>query len=387
MKMKLIILAAVLLLGALPLCAQAPEPEPQQQPPAVEEGEDTTTENDDLSGKVDSLNEAFTEAKSVLDALSKLKISGYIQAQYIESERSVNETSGLGTLNLDQFSVRRGRIKFTYQANPTARFVLQPDLASTGITLKDAYIDLIEPWTSWKNTLTAGQFKWPFGFEVLYSSSEREMPERATVVRVLFPNERDRGVQLSGIGFGEKFHYRAALVNGTGTNQAFDFNDRKDFVGRVGYSFGPLDVAVSTYHGADLVAVSGAPRGIEFEKARDGIDFQWVTPLPGFGVRGEYIRGVQPPLPNAPAGAAESDVEGWYVYAIQNIGTRHQFVVRVDEYDPDLDRDGNALRTIGGSYIFHWDANSKFMFAYEQPRLEDNDPPDNQWTVRYQFAF
>ena len=45
---------------------------------------------------------------------------------------------------------------------------------ATGI-VKDG---IIEPWTSWKNTLTAGQFTWPFGFELVHSSSSRELPER-----------------------------------------------------------------------------------------------------------------------------------------------------------------------------------------------------------------
>ena len=87
--------------------------------------------------------------------------------------------------------------------------------------------------------------------------------------------------------------------------------------------------------------------------------------MPGLALRAEYLRGRQP----GPAGSA--DVDGWYAYAVQNIGTRHQFAVRLDEYDPNADRgDGSAswsTRTLGGSYIFHWDANSKVMLAYETP--------------------
>lgn len=271
---------------------------------------------------------------------------------------------------------------------PTSRFVLQPDITSSGVTLKDGYVELTEPWTTWHHTLTAGQFNWPFGFEIMYSSSSREMPERSLVVRTLFPGERDRGVMLSGQGLAERFHYRAAIVNGTGTTQSFDYNKRKDFVGRTGYSFGAVDVAVSAYRGSELVSLGGLTAGRSFDKQREGIDVQWITPLPGLGVRGEYIRGVQPPSPGAPVATARAaDVEGWYAYAIQNIGTRHQFVVRADEYDPDADLPGNATRTIGGSYIFHWDANSKVMLAYEQPRLEMNDPDDDVWTLRYQFSF
>lgn len=314
----------------------------------------------EVTARQEAQPEAPPEMKKVLDALSKLKISGYLQGQYVNDDAS-----------RDQFSVRRARLKFTYQATPTARFVLQPDIASSGVTLKDGYVELIEPWTTWKHTLTAGQFNWPFGFEIGYSSSAREMPERSRVIRTLFPGERDRGVMLSGRGLQERFKYRVAVVNGNGTTGNADTNDRKDVVGRVGYSFGALDVGASVYRGSDLVS------GRELDKQRQGLDFQWATPLAGLGVRGEYITGKQ----------TGADVDGWYFYAIQNIGTRHQLVARIDEYDPNTDVDDNATLTIGGSYVFHWDKHSKVMLAYERPKLEGNDPDDNVFTVRYQYAF
>ncbi|MBK5260513.1 MAG: hypothetical protein JJE51_13055 [Thermoanaerobaculia bacterium] len=359
----------------------------QQTEPGSDEV--TSPSAEDLAGRLDSITEAFTEARNTLDNLNRMRFSGYIQPQYLNDERSINELTGVAaTRNRDQFSVRRARIKFAYQFSPTSRFIFQPDFGTGGApTLKDGYVEYTEPWTTWRNTLTAGQFNWPFGFEIMYSSSSREMPERSNVVRTLFPGERDRGAMLSGVGFGERFNYRVAVVNGTGTAQTFDFNKRKDVVARVGGTLGPLDLGVSLYRGAELVSLTGLTRGREFDKERTGIDFQWVTPVPGLGVRGEYIRGVQPPNPGVAQTVRAADVDGWYAYAIQNLGTRHQFVVRVDEYDPNTDTNNNATRTIGGSYIFHWDANSKFMFAYEQPELEDSDPDDNVFTLRYQYSF
>lgn len=316
-----------------------------------------------------------TQAKP--DLLSRLKLSGYLHAQYVHDESSVDELTGTGTRNRDQFSIRRGRIKFTYQVLPTARLVIQPDFTTSGVTLKDGYVELTEPWTSWKNSLIAGQFNWPFGFEIGYSSSSREMPERSRVVRALFPGERDRGVQFMGRGFDSRFVYQIALVNGTGTTQSTDFNRRKDFVGRVGGTFGPLTLGMSGYDGTDLVPTVGTPQGVELDKERTGVDFQWNTPLPGLGIRGEYIRGAE----------RGADVDGWYAYAIQRVGKRHQFAIRADEYDSNTSLANNAIFTIGGSYIFHWDANAKIHLAWEHPRLERNDPEDDVVTVRLQYAF
>lgn len=381
---------------ALALCVPVFADDAQEQVPdepktaSGESGEESTEEQkktpEEVAAQVESQGEALTEIRNVVDLLNRLKITGYIQAQFVDDERSRDELAAGGTRNLDQFSIRRGRVKFTYQATPTSKFVIQPDVTSSGVVLKDGYVELTEPWTPWKHTLTAGQFNWPFGFEIMYSSSQREVAERSRVVRTLFPGERDRGVMLSGLGLNEKFSYRVAIVNGTGTSSSSDLNQQKDFIGRVGYSFGAFDVGASGYTGEDLVATATKATGVNFEKERFGVDFQWATPVPGLGIRGEFITGKQAPS-SGTTRTKSHDVDGWYFYAIQNLGTRHQFVVRVDEYDADTDVDDNAVRTINPSYIFHWDAHSKVMASYELIENEANDPDDNVFTLRYQFSF
>lgn len=340
-----------------------------------------------LRGAAQEEQPAPPELKKLVDAFNKLKVTGYLQAQYVDDESSENALGGSsGTRNRDQFSVRRARVKFTYQATPTSRFVLQPDITSSGVSLKDGYVELTEPWTQWKHTLTAGQFNWPFGFEIMYSSSQREVPERSRIVRTLFPGERDRGVMLSGRTPNKRFNYRVAIVNGTGTVRGDDLNERKDVVGRVGYSLGAFDVGASLYRGSDLIATSTVATGREFDKQRQGLDVQWTTPIPGLGIRAEYITGKQAPA-SGTSRTESFDVDGWYVYAIQNLGTRHQFAVRLDEYDPDTDTGNNTVRTLNPSYIFHWDAHSKVMAAYEWIESQGSDPDDNIFTLRYQFSF
>jgi len=376
--MKLKLFFAAMLFAATPLLADDAQDDAQDEP--------TPPTTEEVAGRVKGMSEALTEVRNTVDLLSKLKVTGYLQAQFVEDERSRNELAGAGTRNFDQFSVRRARVKFTYQMTPSSRFVLQPDITSSGVTLKDGYVELTEPWTTWKHTLTAGQFNWPYGFEIMYSSSSREVPERSRVIRTLFPGERDRGVMVSGLGFNERFNYRVAIVNGTGTTQTFDANKRKDFVGRLGYSFGAVDVGASAYRGSDLVATSTSSNGREFDKERMGVDVQWATPIPGLGLRGEYLQGKQAPA-SGTSRTQSHDVDGWYFYAIQNLGTRHQVVVRLDEYDPDTNVDDNAVRTINPSYIFHWDAHSKVMASYELIESQANDPDDNVFTLRYQFSF
>jgi hypothetical protein len=401
MKVKLFLIALLVCLplwaddaqelvvaDAPPVAATQDAPEKTDEPQTADgEPAKETPTLEELAARVEALTEALTENRNTTDVLSKMKLSGYIQAQYVSDERSLNELNGAtATRNFDQFSIRRGRVKFTYQWLPTSKFVLQPDVTTSGVTLKDGYIEFTEPWTTWKHTLTAGQFNWPFGFEIMYSSSMREVPERSRVIRTLFPGERDRGVMLSGLGLNERFSYRIAVVNGTGTAQSFDFNKRKDIVGRLGYSFGAIDLGASAYRGSDLVQTSTNTRGREFDKERLGVDFQWATPLPGLGIRGEYIVGKQAPSTGTTRTESQ-DVRGWYFYAMQNIGTRHQVVLRADEYDPDTDLDNNAIRTINPSYVFHWDSHSKVMLSYEFIKNRTADPNDDVFTLRYQYAF
>lgn len=390
MKRCIAIAALLMALCALPLLAddaqddQTPPPPPPAEQTAPEQ---TPPEPTPEQLEKESFTEVFTDLKNTVDALNRLKISGYIQAQYVNDERSVNELGGsTGTRNLDMFSIRRGRVKFQYQFYSTARFTLQPDITSSGVVLKDGYVELTEPWTTWRHTLTAGQFNWPFGFEIGYSSSMREVPERSRVYRTLFPGERDRGVMLSGLGMQERFRYALAVVNGTGTSRSDDLNKRKDVLGRVSYTFGPVDLGASVYRGSDLVATATNARGIEFDKERQGVDFQWITPVRGLGIRGEYITGKQAPA-SGTTRTRSFDVDGWYLYLIQNLGTQHQLVLRVDEYDGNTDVSGDAVRTWTPTYIFHWDANSKVMFGYEIPKTERNDPDDNVFTLRYQYSF
>ncbi|HEX7705043.1 MAG TPA: porin [Thermoanaerobaculia bacterium] len=356
--------------------SQKPDPQPTQEGISGEK----------IAEKVKSLGEDVSTLRKNLEVLRRMRLSGYIQPQFVDDQSSSDELTGTSTRNRDQFSVRRARVKFTYQVLPTSRFVVQPDITSSGVSLKDGYLELTEPWTSWKHTLTAGQFTWPFGFELLQSSNAREMPERSRAVQTLFPGVRDRGVMLSGLGLQDRFRYQVAIVNGTGTTQSFDANSRKDFVGRASWSFGQLNAGASIYRGHELVATDLNPRGVEFDKEREGIDLQWKTPVNGLALRGEYITGRQAPSSGSSL-ATSRDVAGWYLYAVQNIGTRHQLILRTDQYDPDTDVARNATRTLGGSYIFHWDANSKVMFAYEAPRNQINDPDDDVLTIRYQFSF
>src|SRR6185369_15157895 len=153
----------------------------------------------------------------------------------------------------DRFLVRRGRLKTVY-AGENAEYLLQIDATGEGVTLKDAEATFIDTWSPLGIRFTLGQFKVPFGYEVLQSSADREMPERARVIRALFPDERDRGLRVTARW--EWLRFMGAVVNGNFTNDAvyvaLDQNRYMNTYLRLGADFDFLVFNVSYEFGENL---------------------------------------------------------------------------------------------------------------------------------------
>jgi len=296
----------------------------------------------------------------------------------------------------NRFMIRRGRVKFAYEGKLT-QFVLQLDATEKGVSLKDAYISFKDPWMQ-MFTVKGGVFDRPFGFEISYSSSLRETPERSRVFQTLFPGERDLGAMLTIQPRKEsRFNFirlNAALICGNGV--APEIDSRKDFVGQLGINKTTRDekfryaVGISYYNGgifqetkkvyhmttlADgmtegfVVDSTESNKGEYAKREYFGVDAQFsldwflgVTTL-----RGEYLWGSQPgnyksnvspfnrtlppqaippATPDAPYDTYNRSFNGGYIYFIQNIlQSRHEVVVKYDFLDPNTDVKGEDARS------------------------------------------
>lgn len=336
-----------------------------------------------LNGVAEGLNERITTAEGSLSKLTKIKVSGYIQAQYQYFENpSIQPTN--------YFSIRRARIKFTYEMTDGVKFVLQPDFVPGAVSVKDAYLVLNDRWTK-AFSLTVGKFNRP-NYEVEYSSSQREIAERSLVIRTLYPGERAIGAKLEYNPLELPIHVQLALFNGAdgvtinnnaGVNQNTvenkDFDNYKDLMARVTYNlrlgnFGGLDFgahgnygvfksnAVKTL-GSDYTTVSDIKFGDPLRKKWLGAEFQlFADVLGGLSVKGEYLfgnnasvgyshvpAGVDPVKNPAIAGVAnfQNNFSGYYIYFIKNLGTKNQFAFRYDYYDPNTDITGADVKVLG----------------------------------------
>lgn len=352
--------------------------------------------NDSL---ISTLQADEENSKTALELISRLKITGYIQAQWqLADTAGINSFSGgnFAKTTDNRFAVRRGRIKFTYDYS-FSKFVLQLDATEKGVSIKDAYIAILDPWANFV-TLTAGVFDRPFGYEISYSSSSRETPERSRAFQSLFPGERDLGAKITlQPKKGTRYDFiklDAGLFTGNGINSETD--SRKDFIGHLSinkanvaqtfkYGFGVSYYNGGVFQGTKYIynpgTLSDGNYGFMVDSTTSnkngyakrqylGVDAQasLQSAIGYTTVRAEYLTGKQPgsnltnQSPNSGAALATDtynrDFAAGYIYLIQNIGdTKNQLVVKYDWYDPNTKVSSDKITAKNGAVKTYLTAN------------------------------
>ena len=396
----------------------------------------------------DSTQSTLMKLYQDVEALKKLKINGYVQAQYqLADSVGINSYAGGNFPANDdkRFLIRRGRLKATYLTTNSS-FVFQVDATEAGaVTLKDAYFKFTEPYLK-VFSVTAGVFNRPFVFEVPYSSSDRESPERGRMSQIIFPGERDMGFMLTIQGPKTSpwnaLKLDAGLVNGTGLGFK-EFDKKKDFVAHLTLNKASKSekvkygIGVSYYNGGfrqdndsvfsiqtvndslRFVQENGNFLGSTTERKYYGADAQlsidWIGGITT--LRAEFITGDQASIAKdmKSIGAAikvpvyNRKFNGGYFYFLQNIGqSKAQIVAKFDFFDPNTDVKGDeiglsksglneadiAYNTIGLGAIWRFDQNLKLMAYYDIVKNEEtnltgysSDVKDNVLTLRLQYRF
>ena len=331
----------------------------------------------ELSDILTGVNERLSTAESDLSKLTKIKVSGYIQAQYQNFESLAIQPS-------NYWSIRRARVKFTYEMTDGVKFVLQPDFAPGSLSIKDAYAVLsghgLKSFSLW-----AGKFNRP-NYEVEYTSSQREVAERSLIIRTLYPGERGIGAKLEYNPLTVPFHFQIAMLNGSesltitdakstnlNSNENKDFDNYKDIMIRTTYNlklgnFGGLDFGAHGYLGSlksnavktlssDYTTIKDVQVGDAIKRNWLGGEFQlFADVLGGMSVKGEYIAGKNASVGYSPIAASgstaavaglpnfQNNFSGYYLYFIKNLGKKNQFAFRYDYYDPNTDISGKEVK-------------------------------------------
>ncbi|MDZ4722598.1 MAG: porin [candidate division Zixibacteria bacterium] len=408
----------------------------------AQSSEDSANIGDDrLHGQVESINENLAVVNSDLSILKWLKVSGYLQARY-----ELNDTSQNGVLNGDysknrnanNFYIRRGRLKFTFQPLTSSRYVFYIDASKQSISLKEAYVELNKRFGEHGFALTAGQFNIPFGYEIEYSSSKRDFPERSLAENKLFKGERDRGLNFTYV-MPRYLQFNIALLQGWGIEGSegksptwYDPTIAKDFVARAKAKLGMVDLGISGYWGKNYlagspsvaaragvttwfdangnsiidagettttapVAAKSAVAGFEKDKTRYGADAQVyldILPFGGTAFRGELF--IAEDYNNSAADSLASKI-GWYLWLSQSLSTKFGAAVRYDYWDPNTDATAanDAIGTLSLAGHYYFDSYVRITAAYDIPSLLEGrstfrkhpaDITDNRFTLQFQFA-
>jgi len=415
--------------------------------------------------KVDTLNVHEQRISLLEDAtfqMKKLKLSGYIQAQWQSSQldSALNKSNDMkvgignngpekvaGTKNYNRYGVRRGRLKATYE-DFGCQAVIEFDISEGGLKTKDVYLNVLDPWVN-TFAIKGGVFDNPFGYEIGYSSSKLESPERSRLIQTLFPDEKTLGsmltIQAPKTSPWNVLKLEVGLVAGNAISK--DYKSKKDFVAHLTYNkafeamrFG---IGASVYSGSILqttkkvytmnnsafsVDSTAANLNSYADRSYFGVDGQFsiASDLGLSQIRAEFITGKQPGAsgssasPNGydPTAIAAFDTyirpfSGGYINFVQDIAdTKHSIVVKYDWYDPNTSVNGSqigiaaktgkadvAYSTLGLGYMYRMNNNVRIMAYYDMVTNEKvtkysstlkgytKDLTDNLVTVRLQYKF
>lgn len=377
---------------------------------------------DEHTMKFGDIDERLATIESDLLKLTRIKLSGYIQAQYdmydFQDDKGPVGTTAAPVTN--SFYIRRARLKFTYETLEGVKFVLQPDFAFDKVSVKDAYVVLNDRWTQ-TYSLTVGQFN-RLSYEVEFSSNFREFLERTRMTNTIYPNERDLGAKLEA-NFVTKYNFplkaQLAVFNGnfgegSTANQVRDIDSNKDVMARLVYNIQipsrgiGIDIGGHGYFGSTKVLpqpvttpitppsvfsdVNNNPFtpevGATLKKDWYGVETQiYYDFFGGTSIKAEYIAGTisgsTNPLETYTAFAANKvrAFSGFYLSFMKNIGKSHQAIVRFDQYDPNTKLSGFDVNRIDdikyNTWNFGWqyfyDENVKVVLGYNMPLNEKSD--------------
>lgn len=412
-----------------------------------------------LMDMVDTTKETGKGLLAVYKKFDHLRIGGYIQPQFqVASSKGTKtfEGSDFPAQVNNRFMLRRSRVRIDYvhfgkDTKPGVQIVFQFDANERGFTVRDVWGRIVE--NKFKLfSFTTGMFARPFGYEINLSSSDRESPERGRMSQLHTRSERDLGAMLS-FDVRQKSHplknikIDFGVFNGQGINASGEFDNTKDFIGRIALKPVHISKAIQLSAGASIlqgglqnntkyIYTTGTTGGIKRMVVDSAITNVGTTsPRRYYGadmqikfsnggnryteLRAEFITGTQTGTANSPEtptalltgtdGFHQRHFTGAYFYFLQHLfSPQHQLLIKYDWYDPNKKVKGNQIgtpgsnftatnikySTLGIGYLYYVTENIKLVLYYARVWNEKTlltgyttDVKDNVFTCRLQFRF
>ena len=332
----------------------------------------------------------------------RINIIGYIQAQ--ADYRLLGEDFLGNNLNTSSFYFNRvrlgalGVIPYDFSYYFIAEF--SPTLG--GPFVLDAFVSYrrFAPYFS----ASIGQFKSPFGLELLTPCHKLHTINRSLVVTDLVNPFRDQGFMVfGGTGdlsvFGTKtknlLGYQFAVMNGTGLNNKDD-NNKKDVVGRLTFHpFEFLTIGSSYRFGKHPPKVAG----ITEDDVRSRLGFDLEFKYKGILLQGEFVKGTDEGSYTT-GGGCGGEVEvhqgsvnrnGFFAQASYLTPWKVEPIFRFETYDPnmakDMEGDIQNIMTYGINYYFNDRTRVQLNYLYKAEETAKAEVDNDEILLQVQIEF
>lgn len=307
--------------------------------------------------------------KPVTHKSESIEISGYIQPRYSAYDDEAGKD--------DQFSVKRARAKLKGYVASDWMFEMEYDFAAPKLIVANITFEA-HPLAN----ITMGQFKIPYAYAEIISSSKIDTIDRATAVGKL-ASDYDIGATLSGKVMDGLFQYDLAIINGAGMNVADD-NDKKDYVARLAaYPFRGSEGKLAMM----LAGAYWTGEQPNIVTSTDPVTGEEVQTDLGDQSRDRYIGTVEVKYDKAKVIAeylhqeledTDKTSDGYYVLATYDISlgkSIFQPVIMYDQYDPNNDKDDDEIKTTTLGFNFFPVKNVKLSLNYKS--IDETPDKDN----------
>jgi phosphate-selective porin OprO and OprP len=312
-----------------------------------------------------------------------ISLAGYTQVRYQNLEEA-GKKSG--------FDIRRARLDAKGNISPYFGYRLQADFAGASA---GAFAKLLDAYAEVKLAdyfnLTIGQQKVALSYESQVSDNKSDNIDRSQVVEALVArgkdvignhNGRDIGIQANGsiLKINERFllDYQVGVFNGNGINAAADNNLSKDVAARLLlHPIAGLDLGGSYYDGVGYYLVNTTDKA-----ARNKGRTRWGAELgyegQGLSIHSEYLEGKD----------NEINRKGYYIQAAYYVVPQKlQIVGKYDNYDPNKDKDDDALTVYTAGLNYYFNASAKIQIAYNVRKEQGPEISNNFAAVQFQIGF
>ncbi len=333
--------------------------------------------------------EPSTIASKPVGDTDKVTFSNYFQFQYRDTDQSGKTQHS--------FEARRIRLGATMEINERATAKVSYDMAANTDRSDGELKDFLLTYKPGQEGLSiiGGQFALPIGYETATSNSVLEFPERVTVNRTLFSDERIRGVMVEQKGSTGTSWY-AGVSNSLTTKDKEQDNlapgtggQLAGFVG-VKHDAGDTKFGIGYFAGKRPEFVGTVATSPEVDRRFLVVDGQMNNLLtPGLFLKAEVLMGQdRVPSTTGGVGLVANDLNGYHATLGYKTSELTDVFVRLSVFDPNEDTDGDAIKEYGVALRYSLGKGANFTVSHEI--FEDAavaNSPYQVCTFRVQFKF